>query len=81
MNRPEDHCDPHVQRALINLLDALCQWERINGIASAFILVEEGGFKMRSLTGRGPVPDYITDEELLNMIALREADRRGKGQL
>ncbi len=76
MSRPEDHRDPHVQRALINLLDALCEWERVTGIASAFILLEEGGFKIRSLTGRGSVPDHITDEELLNLVNLREASRR-----
>ncbi len=80
MSRPEDHRDPHVTKALINLLDALCAWERDTGIASVFILREEGGFCIRSLTGRGPIPDYITDEEIMDRLKMHEALRREKGR-
>lgn len=54
---PAEHPDPEVQQALVRLNDALCQWERSTGRASALILID-GDFTMRCVSG---IPSHIDD--------------------
>ncbi len=58
-------CDD-VERALVSLRDALCQWERSTGRKNVFILREEG-FCARVMDGC-PVPEGVSDAMLLQYI-------------
>ena len=70
MNFPNEHPDPSVRRALIELIDSLCQWERSTGRGSTLILLENE-FHIRAVDGKPNIPDYITDEELLALQRIR----------
>ncbi len=59
-----EHPDPEINRALIKLCDALCQWERSTGRQSVLILREEGGFVSRTANGVR-IPDDVADQQIL----------------
>ncbi len=67
-NTPYEHPDEEVNAALIRLNDALCQWERMTERNSVLILKEVGGYVFRSESGKPGIPDFVTDEELLQRV-------------
>lgn len=62
-----EHPNPEVMAAIIRLSDALCQWERMTGIESAFI-IKEPKWSYRARSGKPNVPDWIKDDQFLEMI-------------
>ncbi len=64
-----EHRDPEVRKAIIRLDDALCMWERATSIESVLIIREQGSFVHRAVSGKPSVPDDVTDEQLMNIIA------------
>jgi hypothetical protein len=62
------HPDRDISRALIQLCDALCSWERSTGRESVLILRERDGFVFRAMSGKPTVPDDVIDAELLKII-------------
>ncbi len=65
-----EHKDENVQRALVQLNDALCSWERATSRESVLIIREQYGFVHRSVSGK-PVPqsnDDVSDDQLMNII-------------
>jgi hypothetical protein len=78
VSHPSEHPDQAVRRALIELADALCSWERNTSRGSTLIYLEQGGFHFRAVDGK-PVDSatgtahrcLITDEELLRQQAAR----------
>lgn len=62
-----EHPDPEVMAAIIRLSDALCQWERSTEIESVLI-IREANWSYRAQSGKPIVPDFVTDEQLLEMI-------------
>ena len=64
------HQDAAVQKALTELNDALCSWERDTGRQSVLILREQGGFEIRSMSGK-PVElvEGLTDEMMFDAIS------------
>lgn len=69
MDQWQEHPDPEVAKAIIQLNDALCHWERVTGLESVLIIKEKGGFVHRSMSGKPGVPDDVSDEELLRLVA------------
>lgn len=63
-----EHPDPDVQRAIVNLSDALCSWERSTFRQSVLIIKEEGGFQYRADSGKPGIPEDVTNDQLLGMI-------------
>lgn len=63
-----EHSDMAVRNALIKLNDALCSWERNTGRESVLILREQGGFLLRSQSGKPVELHDIPDADLLNMV-------------
>jgi hypothetical protein len=63
-----EHPDKDVTAALIQLSDALCQWERNTGRESVLILREKGGYMYRAMSGKPNIPDYVTDEQLISRV-------------
>lgn len=63
-----DHPDREVQQALVRLNDALCSWERSTGRQSVLILREQGGFELRTASGKPTIPEDIPDETLWQML-------------
>lgn len=59
------HASEDVQKAIVQLSDALCQWERSTGIESVFILREQGGFEYRAISGKPGIPNNISNEQLI----------------
>ena len=62
-----EHPDKEVKAALVRLSDALCQWERGTGRKSVLILREKD-YVYRAEDGK-PVPDFVTDEQLLSSVS------------
>lgn len=62
-----EHPDPAVQAAIVNLSDALCSRERGTSIESV-IIIREAGFEYRAVNGKPGVPDDILDSDLFKMI-------------
>lgn len=64
------HQCPEVRKALIQLDDALCSWERATGVESVLVLREQGGFVHRAVSGKPDVPDdaSLTDVRLIENI-------------
>ena len=62
-----EHLDENVQKAIINLNDALCSWERATSRVSVLILREQGGFEHRSVSGKPGVPEDVTDDQLMSI--------------
>jgi len=64
-----EHIDNEVEKALVNLCNRLCHWERSTGRQSVFIL-KECDFTIRAIDGvRAFAQDeMISDEQLLKMI-------------
>lgn len=62
------HQSEDVTRALIQLSDALCQWERSTGRRSVLILREQGGWSYRAADGKPMVPADVPDAVLLNAV-------------
>jgi hypothetical protein len=62
------HPDPDVQKAIVALSDALCQWERATGRESVLIVREQGGFVYRAQSGKPGIPEDIPDQQLLQMV-------------
>ena len=63
-----EHKSPEVDKALIQLDDALCSWERATGIESVLILREQGGFVHRAVSGKPDIPNDIADAQLIETI-------------
>jgi len=63
-NMLHQHPSPDVRRALLNLADALCSWERTTGRDNLLIVKDTVGCEYRSLSG-APVPDDIPDGHLI----------------
>ena len=63
-----EHPDKEVTAAIIQLSDALCQWERGTGRKSVLIIREWGGYVYRAQDGKPNVPDFVTDEQLISMV-------------
>jgi hypothetical protein len=61
-----EHKSKKVQIALTRLLDELCTWERETGRRSVLILREEN-YVCRADSGKCVVPDYISDEYMINI--------------
>ena len=64
-----DHPHEDVRAAMIRLLDTLTTWERSTGRHSVVIVKDEMGGQCRVLDGR-PVPEFVTDEDLLRNFAI-----------
>ena len=62
------HPDSDVRRAILQLTDALCRWERDTGKESVLILREVGGFIYRAVNGKPDVPNDIEDAQLMKVI-------------
>ena len=65
-----EHLDENVRKALVDLNDALCSWERATSRESVLILREQHGFVHRSVSGK-PVPpcnDDVADEQLMGVV-------------
>jgi hypothetical protein len=67
----DEHPDKEVAKAIVRLCDALCQYERATGIESVLIIREPGEYKYRALGGKPTVPDYVSDEQLIEMLNRR----------
>ena len=63
-----EHPDKEVTAAIIRLSDALCQWERNTGRETIFILREQGGYSYRAASGKPNIPEWVTDEQLLERV-------------
>lgn len=66
----QEHPDPEVQAAIIQLCDRLCSWERGTSRESVFVLREQGGFCFRADSGK-PLDsglDDIQDQHLLDRV-------------
>jgi hypothetical protein len=63
----QEHRDREVMQAIIRLSDALCQWERNTGRGSVLI-VREKGYVFRAQDGKPTVPDFVTDQQLVEML-------------
>jgi len=63
----DEHIDKEVTAAIIRLSDALCQWERGTGRQSVLI-IREKGWSYRAQSGKPNIPDFVTDEQLLEMV-------------
>ena len=64
------HPDEVVERAIIALSDAMCQWERATGRQSIIIIKEQGGFEYKAMNGKPDVPVDITARDLLDHAVL-----------
>lgn len=62
------HPSDDVTRALIQLSDALCMWERSTGRRSVLIVREEGGWSYRAADGKPMIPADVSDSTLLRMV-------------
>jgi hypothetical protein len=62
------HPSPDVTRALIQLSDALCSWERATGRRSVMIVREQGGWSYRAADGKPMVPADVPDILLLASV-------------
>jgi hypothetical protein len=63
-----EHPDPRVRALIVNLCDALCEWERGTGRESVLILREQGGFSFRAVSGKPGVPDNIPDDQVMRVV-------------
>ncbi len=61
------HPDKDVRRALLELTDALSDWERSTGRKSVLIFRETGRFVYRAVNGKTNVPDDVEDADLLKI--------------
>lgn len=63
------HTHEEIEKALVNLCDRLCQWERSTGRQSVLIL-KERDFTIRAIDGvRAFAQDkMISDEKLLKLV-------------
>ena len=68
-----DHPSEEVKRAIVQLDDALCVWERNTGRESVLILLEEGGFEHIALSGK-PQSNYSTLADLINIIKHKDLE-------
>ena len=66
------HKDMAIQRALTELNDALCEWERETGRQSVLVLREQGGFEHRSMSGK-PIADTTVEDAILFDVVLAGA--------
>lgn len=66
----QEHPDPRVRQAIVQLEDALCFWERSTGRESVLIIREQGGFVHRSMSGKPGIPDDIPDAQFLETIGV-----------
>jgi len=67
------HPDPNVERAIVELANALRAWGRNSGRESILIVREEDGFICRAYIAPSwnpDVPDDITDEQMLQKIKM-----------
>jgi hypothetical protein len=67
----EEHRDREVNKALIELLDALCTWERETGRRSILILKEDD-YLCRADSGKCVIPDDIPNTQVLGMVGKEE---------
>jgi len=63
-----EHPNQRVRKALIELSDALCSWERATSRDSVLILREDYGFEYRAVSGKPQYDPEITDEMLFNIL-------------
>ena len=63
-----EHEDKDIMASIIRLSDALCQWERGTGRESVLILREQGGYAYRAQSGKPNVPNFVTDDQLIDMV-------------
>jgi hypothetical protein len=74
------HKDPEVNTCIIQLLDALCQWERNSGRRSTLLLIPHSPDENIVLAQDGkPLSGLISDEhpaKYILDIALKERERR-----
>jgi hypothetical protein len=68
------HPDENVNRAITQLCDALCDWERATGRESVLIIREQGDFVFRAASGKPNVPNDVSDAEIVSIL-LGEARR------
>ena len=64
----QEHPDPEVQQRLVQLSDALCNWERTTGQRSVLIVRETSGFVYRAQDGKPGIPHDIPDQLLLDSV-------------
>jgi len=72
----QQHLDEDVEHAIIQLCDALCQWERGTGRESVLI-VREPGFAFRALSGK-PIPDSCDDLDDTHFLKNIDAQEQGE---
>lgn len=65
----QKHPDSEVRKAIIQLTDALCMWERATGREN-ILIVKEDGFSFRAQSGKPITFDHITDEDLLRRLGV-----------
>jgi len=62
------HPDKSVQKAIVNLSDALCSWERATAIESVLIIREASGFEYRAVGGKPHDLSDIPDDQLFALL-------------
>jgi len=62
-----EHADKEVQAAIVRLADAMCTWERATGRENV-IIIREGDFVFRAMSGKPNVPEDVTDEQLVRLV-------------
>lgn len=62
------HPSPDVQAAIVQLTDALIQWNRSTGRDNLVIIRDTVGAEYRALSG-APIPDDLTDAHVLQAFA------------
>ncbi len=60
----KQHRDPEVNKSLIRLLDALCEWER-NTSRRSILILKEDDYLCRADSGKCVIPDDIPDSQVL----------------
>jgi hypothetical protein len=68
-NMLHEHPDKNIRRALIELIDALCSWERSTGNEHLIIVKDTArdGYEYRVFTS-SPVRDHTGDHALLEIF-------------
>ncbi len=64
----DTHPDPVINRMFIQLLDALCTWERNTGSHNVLVF-REGDTTIRAADGKPNIPEDVSDELFLGSYA------------
>lgn len=62
------HVDREIQRLIVALSDALCEYERATSIESVLIIRQQGGFVYRAQSGKPGIPEDVSDTVLVSLL-------------